>query len=540
MRCSVIKETLSSFTMGLFDIFRRPVHEKYGELIHALKEHYQPLHITKVETSVFSMSASHCNNIDNLTITIYKGSAFNERPTEYSHLYYEDYVFVKTTYSINGEAIAIRNAFPKNGNQSLMFTSIIGAEMIKTNYEIELQHQKEIEKKKAEEERIRKEQEKLENLKTIRQEIESSCQETLSDNQKVVLISYLSYFTEDICKNKLKYCMLFNLDVSKIEFLSITKRNTPSFIKSLFEGMDSYNTSKYYLQQELLLSIRNRNAIYTFIHYCSKCVQKRSLFIEILKEWGFQDFEIKEFIENPPTLPEIEAIEDIFNVPNISSKQKIALSSIIKVLAFLAHPTSLSTKVVDIVFCYENVLGLSSEQIGVLNAKLSIEEKDKYIQSIKTIWDISYINVFLFVGLNIIKLMDYNDSIIEFFKETIKKLSLSQNEIQSILSKKFNYEWEKYKEDLKIIGIQTTSIIQTWSLLDFAREYGKPKLAHCKNQDTGEEFTCVVFGEPSNRIFVAFSFKLGELTPQEIVDKKEQLKVAKWVKGNEDGYVLYE
>lgn len=138
--------------MGLFDIFKKPIYEKYGELIRALKGHYQSLQITKTEASVFSMGANHCRNIDSLNITIYRGNAFNEHPAEYKNLYYDDYVFVKTTYFINGEAISIRNAFPKNGNQFMMFASIIGAEVMKTNYTIELQHKKEEELKKAAEE----------------------------------------------------------------------------------------------------------------------------------------------------------------------------------------------------------------------------------------------------------------------------------------------------------------------------------------------------------------------------------------------------
>lgn len=57
--------------MGLFNIFKKPIYEKYGGLIYALKEHYQSLRITKTEASVFSMTANNCGNIDNLNITIY-------------------------------------------------------------------------------------------------------------------------------------------------------------------------------------------------------------------------------------------------------------------------------------------------------------------------------------------------------------------------------------------------------------------------------------------------------------------------------------
>ena len=85
-----------------------------------------------------------------------------------------------------------------------------------------------------------------------------------------------------------------------------------------------------------------------------------------------------------------------------------------------------------------------------------------------------------------------------------------------------------------------SSIVQSWSLLDFVREYGKPKLAHCKDQNTEEEFTCIVFGEVSNRMFVSFSSEIGELTSQEISERKNQLKVAKQVKEGKENYILYE
>lgn len=516
--------------MGIFDIFKKPVHEKYAELIHGLREYYKPLRTTKVDTSIFSMTAKHFNNIDNLTITIYKGSAYNERSTEYSHLNYDDYVFVKTTYSVNGETIIIRNAFPKNGNQILMFTSVIGAELMKTGYELESQHQKEVEKKKEEEVKIKREQEKLEKLKNIRQEIESSCQEELSEKQKIVLVAYLCEFTGDSHRNKIKYCMLFNLNVAKLKPLIL---------------IDKYNilntTHKYFLQYTDLLSIRNRNAVYTFIHYCSAITSKRESFIEILKEWGFQDFEIEEFVDIPPTLPEINIIEDIFNPTDISSRQKAALSNILKLLSLQITKSSIKIEIVDIINSYRKMLGIPSEEsIDWAEQNTLVLEKDNYIQSINTIEEVSYIEVFLFIDINIIKITDYDNLVIQYFKDIVKNLSYTKDAIQIILNKKFSFEWTNYIEDLKIIGIQSTNIVQSWSLLDFAREYGKPKLAHCKNRNTEEEFTCIAFGNDPNILFVAFSPEIGELTVQEIIEKKYQLKVAKQVKEGKENYILYE
>lgn len=86
-----------------------------------------------------------------------------------------------------------------------------------------------------------------------------------------------------------------------------------------------------------------------------------------------------------------------------------------------------------------------------------------------------------------------------------------------------------------------TIIIQTWSLLDFAKEYGpKVHIANCSNNKTDDKFKCVVFGEEDNRTFVAFSSKLGELTAKEMIERKHQLKIKKWSKGNKEGFTLYE
>mgnify|MGYP007047905362 CR=1 FL=1 len=523
--------------MGLFDfIFGKSVHEKYMGLIGALREYYQPLHITKVTNSVFSMSADHCRNLGNLIITIYKGSAYDEYPEEYKDLNYNNYVFVKTSYSINGESVTIRNAFPKNGNQVMMFTSIIAAEGIKTNYELEVQHQKEIAKKKAEEERIKKEQERLQKLKGIRQEIEDSCQEELSETQKIALISYLCYFTGDTHRNKLKYCMLFNADISKIESLDSVRENTSSFTKLLLKGVNSYETIGCYLPQATLISVRNRNAVYTFIHYCSNSC-KKELFVNILKEWGFQNFEIEEFIECPPTLPEIEVIEDIFNPTDISSRQKIALSIILKLLVLQIPTSSVKISIVKIIDSYRKILGIPSDTTDWAEQNLLESNRDYYIQLINTIWEVSYIEVFLFVGINIIKLTKYNNLVVQYFKEIIKSLSSIQDATQVISSRKFNYEWESYKKDLEVIGIQTAKITQTWSLLEFAREFGKMQLVTFNQEEYDIPHKMCVFTLNRNRTFVYFSSRIGELTAQEIKDKKYQLKVKLLSNGN---YFLYE
>lgn len=75
-------------------------------------------------------------------------------------------------------------------------------------------------------------------------------------------------------------------------------------------------------------------------------------------------------------------------------------------------------------------------------------------------------------------------------------------------------------------------IKQGWSLMTFAS--GKRmQVGSFVNQETGESFkSCVFTDKVGNRCFVAFSSKLGELTPQQISAMKHDLQVVELNSGN--------
>lgn len=77
-------------------------------------------------------------------------------------------------------------------------------------------------------------------------------------------------------------------------------------------------------------------------------------------------------------------------------------------------------------------------------------------------------------------------------------------------------------ENANNVGIKNS-----WSLMSFARSHGKMQVAPFVNKDTGEAFKSCVFTDPDDqsRTFVSFSSNLGELTPQEIKDRKDSLQV---------------
>lgn len=78
-------------------------------------------------------------------------------------------------------------------------------------------------------------------------------------------------------------------------------------------------------------------------------------------------------------------------------------------------------------------------------------------------------------------------------------------------------------------------IRNSWSLIAFARSHGKMQVGNFVNGETGETFKSCIFTNPENtaeRVFVAFSSKLGELTPSEISSMKDDLQVVELESGN--------
>ena len=59
------------------------------------------------------------------------------------------------------------------------------------------------------------------------------------------------------------------------------------------------------------------------------------------------------------------------------------------------------------------------------------------------------------------------------------------------------------------------------------------QVGHFTNSDTGEKFaSCIFTDKKGNRCFVAFSSKMGALTPKEIVAMKDELQVVQLESGN--------
>lgn len=78
-----------------------------------------------------------------------------------------------------------------------------------------------------------------------------------------------------------------------------------------------------------------------------------------------------------------------------------------------------------------------------------------------------------------------------------------------------------------------STIKNSWSLIAFAKKFGpKMQVGEFVNKETGEDFKSCIFTNGETRTFVAFSSKMGVLSPREIAAKKNELQVVQLESGN--------
>lgn len=235
---------------------------------------------------------------------------------------------------------------------------------------------------------------------------------------------------------------------------------------------------------------------------------------------GSKDCEIDLLTTNQKYALLILAVSLCFNITNSSALTYSQRSS----LEYFA-----STLKLNIVFL-NNII----DQKHYLNTPMAIKE-------VKTIhMDGPLIN-FVFACIDIVNESDDKDKATTVYIKLLRNMRFSQDDIDATLHNRYNFRFENYKEDSEEEKQESEGqIIQTWSLLDFVRKFGKPRLATCKEHTTNKEFKCVTFGEKPNMTFVSFSSEIGELTSREISERKNQLKVVKQVKEGKENYILYE
>lgn len=82
------------------------------------------------------------------------------------------------------------------------------------------------------------------------------------------------------------------------------------------------------------------------------------------------------------------------------------------------------------------------------------------------------------------------------------------------------------------MATSNVGIKNSWSLISFAKTHGRMKVAPFVNRETGECFkSCAFLSSEGEVTLVAFSSKLGELTPAEIAAQKNDLQVVQLESG---------
>ena len=83
------------------------------------------------------------------------------------------------------------------------------------------------------------------------------------------------------------------------------------------------------------------------------------------------------------------------------------------------------------------------------------------------------------------------------------------------------------------MATSNVGIKNSWSLISFAKSHGKMKVAPFVNKETGECFkSCAFLSSDGGITLVAFSSKLGELTPAQIAAQKDDLQVVQLESGS--------
>lgn len=73
--------------------------------------------------------------------------------------------------------------------------------------------------------------------------------------------------------------------------------------------------------------------------------------------------------------------------------------------------------------------------------------------------------------------------------------------------------------------------LPSWSLVAFARTYGKMQVGSFVNEEGIPFRSCIFTDADGNKKFVGFSKKLGELSPSEIASRKDELQIVLTEKG---------
>ena len=322
----------------------------------------------------------------------------------------------------------------------------------------------------------------------------------------------------------------------------------------------------YPIDPNLLISVSavvNGNELFKLNSYDPKTDQKK-LFNSIMSETPLKNFvgnnkEIApDHVESSQTLAQNEPLPNkeasivmpTSNYLELSQIQRYTLYFFADVfgggLYFKEFPSEKAKEETQqILNKYQKELLLTDEDVNfITNEEFNIHLEELF-ENLRTIKSPLTINTFLCTCVSLIDINTNKTSVKDFFRmmselgyqkeaaiEKIKSITFAGN--THFFDQEENDTVPKEKHEETNASSKSLVIINRWPLLDFAREHGpKMQVGEFKNKDNGEEFHACIFTKPDGiRTFVAFSSKLGEISPKEIASLKDQLEVIQLESGN--------
>lgn len=221
----------------------------------------------------------------------------------------------------------------------------------------------------------------------------------------------------------------------------------------------------------------------------------------------------------------------------LSIKQKCALLNVAASLYTTDNMPDNRQEAKQVLVEFMQLLGLEDKHLTYCIHHQSWLDRKKYIDIMKTIQKDGPFIQFIYTCKELIDLGGDNMFINYTFTRILKDVGFSQEDIYAIVKGKYNYRFNSVVQE-EPVEETNSSILQSWSLLEFVKNYVKMKVGTFVNSNTGEEFkSCIFLKKDGTYDYVGFHSQLGELTPAEISKRKKELKVGLTESGK---YVLYD
>lgn len=226
-----------------------------------------------------------------------------------------------------------------------------------------------------------------------------------------------------------------------------------------------------------------------------------------------------------------------WEINTLSVEQKCALLNAAASLYTTDNMPNNRQEAKQVLVDFMHLLGLKDEHLTYCIHHQSWLDRKKYTDVMKTIQKDGPFIQFICTCKELIDLGGDNMFINYTFTRILKDIDFSQEDIYDIVKGNYNYRFDKVIQG-EPVEETNSSILKSWSLLEFARNYVKMQVGNFVNSNTGEEFkSCMFLKKDGTYDYVGFHSQLGVLTSAEISKRKKELKVGLTESGK---YVLYD